>query len=148
MYAKRTYRPPLQFDIEEQGSRVSFVHLDISATRGKLYLLRNDKNKSFLCGWESQPTKIRYPPFLGFSLVRVPKMRSWIRASWFAELNTQDLHLRSLGAVRAVAGLVMLGYPLPLLKRAVGGITQQPVRGLRGTALRHIRALRKKYRDQ
>ena len=75
-------------------------------------------------------------------------MRSWIRASWFAEVSSQDLQMRSLGAVRAVAELVMLGYPLPLLKRVVGGITQQPVRGLRGTTLRYLHALRRKYRDQ
>ena len=56
--------------------------------------------------------------------------------------------MRSVGAVRTVAELVMLGYPLPLLKRVVGGITQKPVRGLRGTALRYLRALRRKYRDQ
>ena len=75
-------------------------------------------------------------------------MRSWIRASWFAELNSQDPQMRSLGAVRTIAELVMLGYPLPLLKRVVGGITQQPVRGLRGTTLRYLHALRRKYRDQ
>ena len=55
--------------------------------------------------------------------------------------------MRSLGAVRTVAELVMLGYPLHLLKRVVGGITQQPVRGLRGTALRYLHAMRRKYRD-
>ena len=145
LFAKRMCRPPLKFDVEESGSRVSFVHLDVIGTWNGLGLSRNDKNKPFLCGWEAKPVKVRYPPYLGPSLLRIPKMRSWIRAAWFADLCTEDGQLRSLGAVRIVAELALLGYPVRVLQRVVGGITQQPVRALRGTALRYLRALRKAH---
>ena len=94
---------------------------------------------------EEKPTKIRYPEVLGFGYLRPRKIRSWIRATMYSELSTDDEEQQRLGTLRCIAELQMKGYPNQVLKKMVAGITQRPLGRLRSVAQRYLRACKSTY---
>ena len=52
---------------------------------------------------------------------------------------------RNSSAYRCVAELQLLGYPNQVLKKMLAGITQRPLRRLRGVAQRYLRACKSEY---
>ena len=91
-FARRLYRPPLRFEVEERSNEtgsVTFVDKELLATWDKLVIVRKDVNKKFMVGLEDKPQKIRYPQFLGPGFLRPKKMKSCMRAVMYAELATE-----------------------------------------------------------
>ena len=142
------YRAPLRFEVEERSDktgRISFVDKELIATWDRLLIIRKDPNKNFVIGLEDKPGKIRYPEFLGHGFLRPRKIRSWLRATMYSELTTECPEQQRLGTLRCVAELQLLGYPNQVLKKMVAGITQRPLRRLRGVAQRYLRACKSEY---
>ena len=148
MFARRLYRPPLRFEVEEttteQGS-ISFVDKEFIFGWSDLMVIRKDPNKDFVLGLTSKPTKIRYPAFLGSGFVRPRKIRSWMRATMYAELSTELPDQQKLGVIRNMAELQLAGYPNALIRTMVAGITQKPVQRLRHWAQRYVQACKRAY---
>ena len=142
------YRAPLRFEVEERSDatgKISFVDKELIATWDRLLIIRKDPNKNFVIGLDSKPVKIRYPEFLGHGFLRPRKIRSWLRATMYSELSTECPEQQRLGTLRCVAELQLLGHPNQVLKKMVAGITQRPLRRLRGVAQRYLRASKAKY---
>ena len=141
-FARRLYRAPLRFEVEETSATtgsISFVDKEIVAGWDDLHVLRKDPNKDYVVGLEDKPKKIRYPAFLGPGFLRPRKLRSWLRATMFAELSSECEEQQRLGTVRCVAELQLQGYPNQVLKKAVAGVTQTPIRRLRAVAQKYLR---------
>ena len=142
------YRAPLRFEVEERSDatgKISFVDKELIATWDRLLIIRKDPNKDFVIGLDSKPGKIRYPEFLGHGFLRPRKIRSWLRATMYSELSTECPEQQRLGTLRCVAELQLLGYPNQVLKKMVAGITQRPLRRLRGVAQRYLRASKSQF---
>ena len=129
----------------DKTGRISFVDKELMATGDRLLILRKDPNQNFVIGLEDKPGKIRYPEFLGHGFLRPRKIRSWLRATMYSELTTECPEQQRLGTLRCVAELQLLGYPNQALKKMVAGITQRPLRRLRGAAQRYLRARKSGY---
>ena len=72
----------------ETGS-VTFVDKEGLATWDEIFIRRKDPNKKYVLGLELKPQKIRYPAYLGPGYVRPRKIRSWMRATMYAELSSE-----------------------------------------------------------
>ena len=73
MYARRLYRKPVKFDVEERSTEtgsITFVDKEVLATWDDVQVIRKDPNKRYVAGLDSAPVKIRYPQFLGKSFIR------------------------------------------------------------------------------
>ena len=147
-FATRLYRKPLRFEVEEVSTEtgsITFVDKEVLLEWDQVTFIRKDPNKKFVIGVESQPTKIRYPEYIGAPLVRPRKLRAWMRATMYAELSTELSDHQRLGAIRNMAELQLAGYPNRLLRKMVAGITQRPVRRLRMWAQRYMQACKRAY---
>ena len=63
----------------------------------------------------------------------------------YAELSTECPSQQKLGVIRNMAELQLAGYPNRLLRQLVAGITQRPIRHLRGWAQRYMQACKRAY---
>jgi len=126
------YKPPLAIEVEEVGRRIGVGDLSLQVlhsggpvTSEILDFFLNDKNSQYLVGAAPHPPRIRWEPFLGYQ--SGAQCARWLTGRFYDIVYKNRFAVMAkqrttCGVIEATVEMLLLNYPLSMVRRALGSL--------------------------
>ena len=123
-YQDQRFAKGLAIEVEEKGTEVTMCDRKIRINQeNRIEITRYEKNREYLILNEAEPKRIRFQPSLGHVSTR--RVKSWITARWFDEIQKNDVPENIwFGQLEVVSEVICLGYPPKFVMQALGAISK------------------------